>query len=253
MSTKKKGMLTTSGEWAKHLRKFHKRKFWKGERKEAKKIKNVVQNETVHPGEILKEFYLQSLKITKEQLSVVLEISVQDTKRLLEGELHLTNALALRLSRLLKTSRKYWINLQRYYDERTIKGPAMYVQNMNHIEPVLTLRTNPLKVLHLMKVAKLLELNAIQISAIAEIPQEVNKKTQMSSRISLDASEKVVKLELLYKMGISVFDNNKSSFKNWLKSPVPALDNQIPQNLLTTHLGIDIVRDELLRIEHGII
>jgi hypothetical protein len=33
MSTKKKGMLTTSKEWAKHLRKFWKRKFWKSERR----------------------------------------------------------------------------------------------------------------------------------------------------------------------------------------------------------------------------
>ena len=34
MATKKKGTLTTSGEWAKHLRKWFKRKFWKAERAE---------------------------------------------------------------------------------------------------------------------------------------------------------------------------------------------------------------------------
>ena len=38
MTTKKKGLLTISGEWAKHLRKFKKRKFWRGERQEQKKI-----------------------------------------------------------------------------------------------------------------------------------------------------------------------------------------------------------------------
>ncbi len=38
MATKKKGTLTTSGEWAKHLRKFLKRKFWKAERFKAKRI-----------------------------------------------------------------------------------------------------------------------------------------------------------------------------------------------------------------------
>lgn len=32
----KKGILTSSKEWAKHLRKFKKRRFWKTERKEAK-------------------------------------------------------------------------------------------------------------------------------------------------------------------------------------------------------------------------
>lgn len=38
MAYKRKGQLTVSGEWAKHLRKFLRRKFWKGERKAGKKI-----------------------------------------------------------------------------------------------------------------------------------------------------------------------------------------------------------------------
>ena len=38
MAHKRKGQLTKSGEWAKHLRRFMKRKFWKGERKAGKKI-----------------------------------------------------------------------------------------------------------------------------------------------------------------------------------------------------------------------
>lgn len=43
MSHKRKGQLTTSGEWAKHLRKYLRRQFWKGERKAAK---NMVKQET---------------------------------------------------------------------------------------------------------------------------------------------------------------------------------------------------------------
>lgn len=38
MATKKKGVLTSSREWAKHLRRFKKGKFWKGERQEEKKM-----------------------------------------------------------------------------------------------------------------------------------------------------------------------------------------------------------------------
>lgn len=38
MSNKKKGQLTSSGEWAKHLRKFLRRQFWKGERKAGQKL-----------------------------------------------------------------------------------------------------------------------------------------------------------------------------------------------------------------------
>ena len=37
MSTKKKGLLTSDGDWVKHLRKWSKRLFWKGERRATKK------------------------------------------------------------------------------------------------------------------------------------------------------------------------------------------------------------------------
>jgi len=47
MSTKKKGQLTTSPEWAKHLKKIGKRFFWKGERLAEKKMidKEIKQSE----------------------------------------------------------------------------------------------------------------------------------------------------------------------------------------------------------------
>jgi hypothetical protein len=45
MGTKKAGTLTTNKEWAKHLRKFVKRKFWKAERfAEKAKIKAEAEN-----------------------------------------------------------------------------------------------------------------------------------------------------------------------------------------------------------------
>ncbi len=48
MTHKKKGQLTTSGEWAKHLRKIGKRFFWKAERNEGKKLvkKEIVENKS---------------------------------------------------------------------------------------------------------------------------------------------------------------------------------------------------------------
>ena len=45
MSTKKKGILSSDGEWRKHLRKFGKRFFWKNERKAEKKyIRKEISN-----------------------------------------------------------------------------------------------------------------------------------------------------------------------------------------------------------------
>ena len=49
MATKKKGLLTTSIEWAKHLRKYGKRTFWKRERKAAiHKSKLEINHERPH-------------------------------------------------------------------------------------------------------------------------------------------------------------------------------------------------------------
>ena len=38
MSTVKKGVLTIDGEWCKHLKKWGKRHFWKGERNAEKRL-----------------------------------------------------------------------------------------------------------------------------------------------------------------------------------------------------------------------
>ena len=45
MSHKRKGQLTVSGEWKKHLRKFWKREFWKKERKAGKRKINTDKRE----------------------------------------------------------------------------------------------------------------------------------------------------------------------------------------------------------------
>lgn len=53
MAHKKKGHLTTSPEWAKHLRKYMKNQFWKGERNASKKL---IQNELVETGNLVWQF-----------------------------------------------------------------------------------------------------------------------------------------------------------------------------------------------------
>ena len=40
MTTKKKGLLTVSGEWRKHLRKFGRIDFWKKERQAVRELIN---------------------------------------------------------------------------------------------------------------------------------------------------------------------------------------------------------------------
>ena len=63
-------------------------------------------------------------------------------------------------------------------------------------------------------------------------------------------SEQILKLIALYKKGIDVF-GDVISLNKWLEKPAFGLGYQTPINLMRTSSGIDLIRDELNRIEYG--
>jgi putative toxin-antitoxin system antitoxin component (TIGR02293 family) len=65
-------------------------------------------------------------------------------------------------------------------------------------------------------------------------------------------SEKIVDLAMLYKYGVEVF-GNKNNFDTWLSSKSVVLGGRIPKDLLDTKFGVDMVKNELGRIEHGVL
>jgi putative toxin-antitoxin system antitoxin component (TIGR02293 family) len=65
-------------------------------------------------------------------------------------------------------------------------------------------------------------------------------------------SEKILQLTLLFKLGVEVFDT-KEQFNVWLETDNVALGKIKPKELLDNSFGIDMIKDELLRIEHGVL
>lgn len=65
-------------------------------------------------------------------------------------------------------------------------------------------------------------------------------------------SEKIVELAMLYNYGVEVF-GDKDNFDIWLDAKSIALGGRKPKELLDTNFGINLVKDELGRIEHGIL
>jgi len=63
-------------------------------------------------------------------------------------------------------------------------------------------------------------------------------------------SELLLKILTLFQKGTGVF-GQLSSFKMWLNKPAFGLGNQTPFSFLYTSTGIDLVLDEVIRIEHG--
>ncbi|MFI5135141.1 MAG: antitoxin Xre/MbcA/ParS toxin-binding domain-containing protein [Chitinophagales bacterium] len=66
------------------------------------------------------------------------------------------------------------------------------------------------------------------------------------------SSEKILELTMLYKLGNEIF-GTKEKFTSWLNRKNAALGNVTPKELLDSSFGVDLVKDELHRIEHGVL
>jgi putative toxin-antitoxin system antitoxin component (TIGR02293 family) len=64
-------------------------------------------------------------------------------------------------------------------------------------------------------------------------------------------SEKILELAEVIQLGLEVF-GDMDSLKRWLDTPVFALGNHKPADLLKDSFGKELVVGELTRIEHGI-
>jgi len=69
-----------------------------------------------HPGQVLKELYLDPLSLTITQAAKGLRISRQALSNILNGHNRITPDMALRFEKAFGTSRQAWLNMQQSYD-----------------------------------------------------------------------------------------------------------------------------------------
>lgn len=76
----------------------------------------VVALPPVHPGEILRDEFLQPLGMSAGALAKKLNVPRTRIERLVAEQTALTPDTALRLARFFDTSPQFWMNLQTSYD-----------------------------------------------------------------------------------------------------------------------------------------
>jgi putative toxin-antitoxin system antitoxin component (TIGR02293 family) len=79
--------------------------------------------------------------------------------------------------------------------------------------------------------------------------QRIRKEKKTFDPVS---SERIVEIIRLYNYGTGVF-GNKENFDSWLETINLALGSIVPKSLLDTSFGISLLKDELTRIEHGVL
>ena len=70
----------------------------------------------VHPGEVLLEEFLKPLGISQYRLAKDMSVAARRINEIVLGKRAVTADTVLRLSRYLRTSERFWLNLQARYD-----------------------------------------------------------------------------------------------------------------------------------------
>jgi addiction module HigA family antidote len=71
---------------------------------------------SIHPGEVLREEFLEPLGLTAYQLAKTIGVEQTRVSEILHGKRGITADTALRLARFFGTSAQMWMNLQSRYE-----------------------------------------------------------------------------------------------------------------------------------------
>jgi antitoxin HigA-1 len=90
----------------------------------------------IHPGEVLNEEFLKPLKLTAYKLSKDLNIPQTRISEIVKGRRRVTADTALRLSKYVGTTPKFWLGLQNDFDIE--EGQIQLVEDLKSIEKTRT-------------------------------------------------------------------------------------------------------------------
>ncbi|MEX2445648.1 MAG: HigA family addiction module antitoxin [Alkalispirochaeta sp.] len=93
--------------------------------------------EPTHPGEILREEFLEPMGLTQQELADAIHVPFQRVNEIVRGRRAMSTSTALRLSRYFGTSAGFWMNLQLRYDlyktERSEREALEEIEPLHHV------------------------------------------------------------------------------------------------------------------------
>ena len=94
--------------------------------------------------------------------------------------------------------------------------------------------------------------------SIKELPKIISLSARQINRytkekvLRTDISAQLIQIVELYNKGYEIF-KEEDKFQTWMNRKIRGLGNVEPKKLLDTTFGIQLIIDELGRLEHGII
>lgn len=94
-------------------------------------------------------------------------------------------------------------------------------------------------------------LTIYELADILEMTDRTLRRYEANEILNRRLSERALEIAQVYSRGEEVFGDT-ASFHQWMQTEVPALGHRLPKSFLDTSLGIQMLMDELGRIEHGV-
>lgn len=94
-------------------------------------------------------------------------------------------------------------------------------------------------------------LSKSQVSKLIHVSERTLQRNSPDRIMDINTSERLLQLTRLFLKGIDVF-NDKEKFIMWTNRQNKSLAYTKPLELMETTLGMELVLDELIRIEHGV-
>jgi addiction module HigA family antidote len=95
-----------------------------------------IPHEPIRPGEILLEEFLNPMGISQYRLAQTIAVPPRRINEIVHGKRAISPDTALRLSRALGTSDRFWMNLQSRYDLDI--AVAKHHEELDQIKPLLS-------------------------------------------------------------------------------------------------------------------
>ena len=155
--------------------------------------------------------------------------------------------LAITLRSLLKNKNMVGMELSQIIGESA--GDEIRFENKMDI---VRLSQKGLTMRRLQKLQDYFKLSVNEIARILHLSEKQLARYSPDHVLPVDISARVLQIAEVYSRGMEVFEE-LDSFNRWLRRPIMALGFAVPLDLLATPQGVEIVLDEIGRIEHGLV
>ena len=93
-----------------------------------------------HPGEMLREEFLNPMGITQQELAAAIHVPYQRVNELVNGKRGVTPSTALRLAKFFNMSPDFWMNLQQRWD--LFRAQQLEAGQLEMIQPITSVSSS---------------------------------------------------------------------------------------------------------------